>query len=107
MISRGEVMFFIKFLVPKKIIICDDFSCYKKYQNYHLKVGRCYHTIIVRNGYYQNQRHISTIFDLLVNPEIMEKKEGVGFFFDKPNNLRLAGKKKPTPLRGLVRNPCN
>ena len=36
---------------------------------------------------------MSSIFDLFVNPEIMEKKEGVGFFFDKPNNLRLAQKK--------------
>ena len=49
---------------------------------------------------------MSSIFDLLVNPEIMEKKEGVGFFFDKPNNLRLGKKKKPTPLGGLARNPC-
>ena len=54
------------------------FFMLQKYRNYHLKVGRCYHTIIVRNGYYQ--RHMSCIFDFLVNPE-MEKKEGVGFFF--------------------------
>ena len=39
---------------------------------------------------------MSSIFDHLVNPENLEKKEGVGFFFDKPNNLRLA-KKKPHP----------
>ena len=33
------------------------------------------------------------------------EKDGVGFFFDKPNNLRLA-KKNPIPLGGLARNPC-
>ena len=47
---------------------------------------------------------VSSIFDLLVNPEIMEKKEGVGFFFDKPNNLRL-GKKKPHPPGGFGEEP--
>ena len=33
------------------------------------------------------------------------EKDGVGFFLDKRNNLRLA-KKKPTPPGGLAWNPC-
>ena len=49
---------------------------------------------------------VSSIFDLFANPEIMEKKTGVGFFFDKPKNLRLA-KKKTHPLGGLARNPSS
>ena len=48
---------------------------------------------------------MSSIFYLLVNPDIIKKKEGWGFFLDKPNNLRLA-KKKTNHLGVLARKPC-
>ena len=73
----------------------------QKYQNYGLKLGRCYHTTMVTNDYYQAS--VCLAF-LIANPEIMEKKAGVGFFFDKPKNLRLATK-KTHPLGGFSEEP--
>ena len=40
---------------------------------------------------------VSSIFDILGQPLNCGEKRGVGFFFDKPKNLRLAKKKTPPP----------
>ena len=40
---------------------------------------------------------MSSIFDILGQPLNCGEKRGVGFFFVKPKNLRLAKKKNPPP----------